>query len=81
MESMASMVIPVLESRDWDTNCLTMNVFKGNYTIQWNLNLVTTFDLVTIFQRPFFNLQSNLVIRNFLVTLKLFLNTKCSLSL
>ena len=56
MESMASMVIPVLESRDWDTNCLTMNVFKGNYTIQWNLNLVTTFDLVTIFQKPFFNL-------------------------
>ena len=31
MESMASMVIPVLESRD--TNCLTMNVFKGNCTI------------------------------------------------
>ena len=56
MESMASMVIPVLESRDWDTNCLTMNVFKGNYTIQWNLNLVTTFDLVTIFQKTFFNL-------------------------
>ena len=81
MESMASMVIPVLESRDWDTNCLTMNVFKGNYTIQWNLNLVTTFDLVTIFQRLFFNLQSNLVIRNFLVTLKLFLNAKYSLFL
>jgi len=56
MEFMASMVIPVLESRDWDTNCLTMNVFKGNYTIQWNLNLVTTFDLATIFQKPFFNL-------------------------
>ena len=58
MEFMASMVIPVLESRDWDTNCLTMNVFKGNYTIQWNLNLVTTFDLATIFQKPFFNLLS-----------------------
>ena len=54
MESMASMVIPVLESRDTIcTNCLTMNVFKGNYTIQWNLNLVTTFDLVTIFQNHF----------------------------
>ena len=37
MESMASMVIPVLESRDWDTNCLTMNVFlkkKLCYTVE-----------------------------------------------
>ena len=61
MEFMASMVIPVLESRDWDTNCLTMNVFKGNYTIQWNLNLVRTFDLATIFQKPFFNLLHKII--------------------
>ena len=34
-----------------------------------------------IHQAPFIFIQSNLVIGNFLVTLKLFLNAKCSLSL
>ena len=41
--------------------CLHNKVFYQKPTVQCNLNLVTTCDLVTILQRPFFNLLHKII--------------------
>ena len=56
MESMAIMVILVLESRD--TSCITMNAFKGNYIIFEN-EMMASSQKVGLFIIGYFHIPEN----------------------
>ena len=62
---------------------LQRNYYPSSGMIHWQVRWIYGCTLLSNKFKcyPFSLVQSNLVIRNFLVTLKLFLNTKCFLSL